>query len=74
MSHSRVAFTGGPVSIPFAQVPDVSADLVVVDWQLVAEQIVTDLISKKAFDRAETTVFKAQAVLGAPLNQYAQSL
>jgi hypothetical protein len=74
MSRARVALTGGPVSIPFAQVPDVAADLVVVDWQLVAEQIVTDLINRKAFNRAETTVFEAKAHLRVPLSQYAQRL
>ena len=74
MSRARVALTGGPVSIPFAQVPDVAADLVVVDWQLVAEQIVSDLINRKAFDRAEITVFEAKAHLRAPLSQYAQRL
>jgi hypothetical protein len=74
MSRARVALTGGPVSIPFAQVPDVAADLVVIDWQLVAEQIVTDLTDRKAFNRAESTVFEANAHLRAPLSQYAQRL
>lgn len=74
MMRVRVALTGGPVSIPFAQVPDVVADLVVVDWQLVAEQIVSDLISRRAFDRTETTALEAKACLRAPLSQYAQSL
>ena len=74
MTRSRVALTGGAASFPFAQVPDVAADLVVVDWQLVAEQIVSDLISRKAFDRAQTTVFEAKAHLRAPLIQYAQRL
>jgi hypothetical protein len=74
MSRARVALTGGPVSIPFAKVPDVAADLVVVDWQLVAEQIVSDLIDRKALDRAQTTVFEAKAHLRAPLIQYAQRL
>jgi len=74
MSHARVALTGGPVSIAFAQVPDVAADLVVVDWQLVAEQIVSDLINRKAFERAATTVFEAKAHLRAPLIQHAQRL
>jgi len=74
MTRSRVALTGGAASFPFAQVPDVAADLVVVDWQLVAEQIVSDLISRKAFDRAQITVFEAKAHLRAPLIQYAQRL
>jgi ribosomal protein S3 len=59
MSHARVSLTGAPASIPFAQVPDVAADLVVVDWQLVAEQIVSDLISRIAFNRAETTTLRS---------------
>ncbi|MGH7984372.1 MAG: hypothetical protein ACREFF_14700 [Candidatus Udaeobacter sp.] len=74
MSRARVALTGGPVSIPFAQVPDVAADLVVVDWQLVAERIVSDLINRKAFNSAGTTVFEAKSHLRAPLIQYAQRL
>jgi hypothetical protein len=73
-SRSSVALTGGPVSIPFAQVPDVAADLVIVDWQLVAEQIVKDLISRKAFDRGETTVFEGEAQLRVPLSQYGERL
>jgi hypothetical protein len=69
-----VAFTGGPPSIPFAQIHDVHADLVIVDWQLVAEKIVSDLVSKKAFARTETTVFKATANLRAPLSHYSQAI
>jgi hypothetical protein len=68
----HIAFTGGPPSIAFAQVHDVHVELVIVDWQLVAEKIVTDLISKKTFERAEITVFKATAHLRAPLREYAQ--
>ena len=68
----HIAFTGGPPSVPFAQVQDVHVELVIVDWQLVAEKIVGDLISKKALVRAETTVLKAKAHLRAPLIQYAQ--
>lgn len=74
MSCARVLLSGGPASFPFAQVPDVVADLVIVDWQLVAEQIVGDLINRKALNRAETTVFEAKAHLRAPLIQYAQRL
>jgi hypothetical protein len=74
MTRSRVALTGGPASFPFTQVPDVVADLVVVDWQLVAEQIVNDFVNRKAFNGAETTVFEAKAYLRAPLIQYAQRL
>jgi hypothetical protein len=70
--RSRIAFTGGPPSIPFAQVRDVRAELVIVDWQLLAEKIVDDLISKKAFDRSNTTMFKAKAHIRASLGDYSQ--
>jgi hypothetical protein len=72
MTRSRVALAGGPASVPFAQMPDVTADLVVLDWQLVADQIVNDLIN--TFNGAETTVFEAKAYLRAPLIQFAQRL
>jgi hypothetical protein len=74
MTRCRMAFIGGAPTIPFAPTMDAPADLVLVDWQVIAEQIVTDLISKTAFDRAESTVFEGQAVLHAPLNHYAQRL
>ena len=74
MARARVALTGGPVSLAFTQVPDVSADVVMVDWQLVAEQIVSDLLNRNAFDRRETTVFEANAHLHAPLSQCAERL
>lgn len=70
-ARSRVALTGGPASFPFAQVSDVTADVVVLDWQLVAEQIVDDLLNRKSCSRAETTIFEAKAHLRAPLIQYA---
>ena len=73
LAHRRVAYTGGPPSFPFAQVEDVAADLVIVDWQLIAERIVDDLVSKRAFDDAEACTFQAQAHLRASLNRYAES-
>jgi len=45
----RVAFLNGPVTMPFAEIPDVQVDLVVVDWQWVAEQITTILSRKTHF-------------------------
>jgi hypothetical protein len=74
MARCRVAFTGGPPSIAFTRIRDVPGDFVVVDWQLMAEQIVSDLISKSALDRAEITVFEATAHTQVALSQYAQSL
>jgi hypothetical protein len=70
----RVAFFNGPVTMPFLKVPDVQVDLVVVDWQRVAEQIVDDLISQAAFQQAESTVVHAEAKLGVPLSQLAHTI
>jgi uncharacterized protein YjiS (DUF1127 family) len=70
----RVAFLNGPVSMPFAKVPDVRVDLAFVDWQLVAEQIVDDLISQDAFQNSAPTVFEAEAKLRVPLSAFAQSI
>jgi hypothetical protein len=70
----RVALVSGPVSMPFARVPDVQVDLVTVDWQLVAEQIVNDLITQDAFQRSGPTIFEAEAKLRVPLSAFAQSI
>lgn len=70
----RVAFIDGPVSMPFAKAPDVKVDLVTVDWQLVAERIVNDLISQDAFQLPGPTVFAAEAKLRVPLSAFAQSI
>ena len=72
-SH-RVAFVNGPVSMPFAKIPDVRIDLTVVDWQLVAEKIVDDLVSQDAFQLAGPTIFEAEAKLRVPLSEFAQEI
>jgi hypothetical protein len=69
-----VAFLNGPVSLPFAKVPEVRVDLVVVDWQLVAETIVNDLISQDAFQQPGPTIFEAEAKARVPLREFAQSI
>jgi hypothetical protein len=74
LSRCRVAFVGGPVSIPFAKPPDTKVDLVVVDWQLVAERIANDLVTKQTFGPKDKVVFEARHQLQVPLSQYAQSL
>lgn len=70
----RVALINGPVSMPFAIVPDVKVDLVTVDWQLVAERIVNDLITQDAFQLPGPTIFEAEAKLRVPLSAFAQSI
>jgi len=68
----RVAFLNGPVSMPFAKVPDIQVDLVVVDWQWVAERITNDLITQDAFALSGPTIFEAEAKLRVPLSDFAQ--
>jgi hypothetical protein len=72
-SH-RVAFIKGPVGMPFARVPDVGVDLITVNWQLVAERIVNDLITQDAFQEPGPTVFEAEAQLRVHLSDFAQSI
>src|SRR5688572_26900057 len=72
-SH-RVAFLNGPVSMPFARVPEIKVDLVMVDWQEVARTIVDDLISQEAFQLLGPTTFEAEAKLCVPLSDFAQSI
>ncbi|HVF70458.1 MAG TPA: hypothetical protein VM940_02520 [Chthoniobacterales bacterium] len=70
----RVAFLNGPVSMPFARVPEIKVDLVTVDWQKLGERIVDDLISQDAFQEPGPTTFQAEAKLCVPLSDFAQSL
>jgi hypothetical protein len=49
-------------------------DLVTVDWQMVAERIVDDLISQDAFQEPGPTFFDAEAKLRVPLSDFAQSI
>jgi DNA-binding LacI/PurR family transcriptional regulator len=74
LQHRRVAFLNGPVSMPFTKVPDVRVDLVVVDWQWVAEQIVNDLITQDAFHLPGPAIFEADAKLRVPLSDFAQNI
>jgi hypothetical protein len=74
LKTQRVALINGPVSMPFARVPDVQVDLVTVDWQLVSERIVDDLIDQTAFQEPGPTSFEAEAQLRVPLSAFAQSI
>lgn len=74
LKTQRVALINGPVSMPFARVPDVQVDLVTVDWQMVAEHIVDDLIDQTAFQEPGPTYFDAEAKLRVPLSAFAQSI
>jgi hypothetical protein len=70
----RIAFLNGPISMPFAKVPDVRVDLIVVDWQWVAEQIVNDLITQDAFHLPGPTIFEAEAKFRVPLHEFVHAI
>jgi hypothetical protein len=71
----RVALIAGPVNMPFAKVPNVQADLVITDWQAIADRITDDLINQRAFDQAAgAIVFEAEARLQVPLSSYAETI
>lgn len=70
----RVAFIDGPIDIPFAEMPDVLVDLVIFEWQFIAEAIVNDLVTLEAFDNNRHTTFEAQAQLRVPLRSFADTI
>ena len=70
----RVAFVDGPIDMPFTKIPDVPVDLVTVNWPIVAESIVNDLITREAFDRNRYTTFEAEAQLRAPLSSFCDEI
>jgi hypothetical protein len=72
-SH-RVALVDGPIDMPFAKIPDVAVDLVTVNWRVVAESIVNDLITREAFDRNRYTTFEAEAQLRVPLSGFCDEI
>ena len=74
LRNHRVAFINGPAGMPFARVPNVKVDLVMVNWQLVAERIVNDLITQDAFQQPGPTVFEAEAQLRVSLSDWVQGL
>jgi hypothetical protein len=74
LAAQPVALINGPVSMPFAKVPNVEVDLITVDWQQVSTEIVDDLISQDAFQLPGPTLFEAEAKLRVPLSEFAQSI
>lgn len=73
MNRKRVALVDGPVSLPFANIPPVCADLAVADWEAVARVITDEILTGRAFASPSRTVFEAIAYLQAPLNEFAQT-
>jgi hypothetical protein len=74
MNRRCVALIDGPLSLPFANDRAARADLVVADWEAVANGITDELLKGEAFGRATSTVFEANAYLQAPLTEFAQMI
>ena len=74
LRNCRVALLDGPVSVPRSPIAKAEVDLVVVDWQEVAECIAGDILSREAFTSREAIVFDAMAKLRVPLVRFAQKI
>ncbi len=70
----RVALADGPTDLPFSDIPDAPVDIVTFDWQAVSESIVSDLITREAFDHNRHATFHAQVHLRVPLNRFAEEI
>jgi hypothetical protein len=74
LCNCRVALLDGPVSMPLTPRSEASLDLVVVDWQDVAERLAADILSRKAFTKREPVMFEATAELKTSLSKFAQKI
>jgi DNA-binding transcriptional ArsR family regulator len=74
LAARHVAFTDGPVNMPFARVPSVRVDLITHDWKALVQTIVDDLITQNAFRATGSITFEAQCHLGVPLSRFAQDV
>jgi hypothetical protein len=70
----RVGLLDGPVSMPHTPRIDAPVDLVVVNWQKVAERIADDILAQEAFDCHEPVIFEAKAELKTPFHKFAQKI
>jgi hypothetical protein len=74
LNKTRVALIDGPVTTPFTKPLNARVDLIVVDWLLVAERLVADLVSQEAFRGVSPIVFPAQYESRALLSEHAQRI
>lgn len=71
MAEQRVALFDGPITLPFASVPRVEADVIAVDWAEFATKFTLDLLNGCAFVPAAAGIIRATPHLGAPLSRFA---
>jgi hypothetical protein len=70
----RVALVQGPVSMPWAPRIDALLDLVVIDWQAVAERLAEDILNREAFNEHEPVIFEGIAELKTPFDKFVQKI
>jgi uncharacterized protein YccT (UPF0319 family) len=68
LDSCRVALFDGPIAAPLTQTPDSAVDLVIVDWQAVAEQLRQNLSARSLSGSGEQIIFRAEARLRVSLN------
>jgi hypothetical protein len=74
LNKTRVALIDGPVTTPFTQPLEARVDLLAVNWLVVAERLVADLISQEAFRGTSPIVFHAQYKSRTLLSEHAQRI
>lgn len=74
MRKRRVALFDGPISMLFANVPEAPVDLVTVNWKMVAERIVGDLITQAVWSESESLVFHAKPEINVPLQKFCHEI
>lgn len=74
LATQRTALVDGPVDMPFSSIPDVSVDLVTVNWQVLSESVVNDLITRDAFERNRYTTFEADVRFRVPLTSFCDEM
>jgi len=74
LATQRTALVDGPIDMPFSKIPEVFVDLVTINWQLLAESVVNDLITREAFERNRYTTFEADLQFKVPLSSFCDEM
>ncbi|HEV2803330.1 MAG TPA: helix-turn-helix domain-containing protein [Chthoniobacterales bacterium] len=74
LSQGRVGLVEGPVSMPLTPRIDGPVDLVVVNWQRLAQRIADDILGRETFDCHQPVIFDAKGELKVPFHKFAQKL
>jgi hypothetical protein len=72
--NCRVALVHGPISMPLAPRIHAPLDLVVIDWQAMAERLAEDILNREAFNEPEPAIFEAIAKLKTPFDKFVQKI